>query len=328
MSFNIGERVWWKTTESTILRGTIRELEDRPGVQTDDEAGLLYLDAEQLHRVIPEDDGLYTGISDVDYHADKASLSSSGARRLLRSPAKFRWQLDQPPETGTHFDVGHFVHAKVLGVGQPVVIIDASDYKTKAAQRARDEAYAAGHIPMLRTAAAEAQQMAEAILAHTGAKRLLEGGTPELSVYWHDLATKVRLRARFDSMREFPDGRQPLVVDVKTTGTSAAPEDFAAAAGKYQLHFQNAWYDAAVRAIGIHPDGARFVFINVEKDPPYLVSLTQLQPSAIALGAQRVRRAIDLYAQCLATDHWPGYGDDIHTVDLPRWTYFQEEQIA
>lgn len=325
--FTLGERVWWKATESAQLRGTIREPAERPGIQPDGDPDLLYLDADQLHRVIPEEDGVWSGISDIDYHADRSSLSSSGARTLLKSPAKFRWQMSQPPQTAKHFDIGHFVHAKVLGVGQPIVIIEADSYKTKAAQAKRDEAYAAGKIPMLEADAAEATRTAEAVLKHPGAARLLDRGIPELSAYWHDLDTGVRLRARFDLLREFTDGRPPLVIDVKTTGTSAAPEEFSATAGKYGLHFQEAFYREAVRATGIHED-AVFVFINVEKEPPYLVSLTRLTPDAIILGAQRMRRAVDLYASCIAADQWPGYGNEIHTVDLPRWTYTQEDQPA
>ncbi|ACC42337.1 hypothetical protein MMAR_3929 [Mycobacterium marinum M] len=50
MTFNIGDQVWWKTTATTIARGTVRELEDRPGVQPDGETGLVYLDRYQLYR--------------------------------------------------------------------------------------------------------------------------------------------------------------------------------------------------------------------------------------------------------------------------------------
>lgn len=324
--FVAGERVWWHTTESATRYGTIREEADRPGVQPDGEQDLLYLDPAQLNRIIPEDDGIYSGISDIEYHADKHSLSSSGARKLLRSPSKFHWAQSQPPETAKHFDIGHFVHGEVLGVGQPVVIIDADSYKTKAAQTERDAAYAAGNIPMLKGDADEARKMVAAVLAHPGAAKLLEDGTAELSAYWHDLDTRARLRARFDKLREFPDGRPPLLIDLKTT-TSADPDDFGATAGKFGLHFQAAWYREAIRAIGVHDD-ASFVFINVEKEPPYEVSLTRLPETAMELGARQMRRAIDLYAECRATDTWPGYGNEIHTRDIPRWVYNQEAYHA
>lgn len=276
--------------------------------------------------MIPEEDGAYTGISDVEYHADRDSLSSSGARKLLKSPAKFHWSMSQEPETAEHFDIGKFVHAKVLGVGEPIVIIDADSYNTKAARADRDAAYAEGKIPMLKAKAEEATQMAEAILKHPGAGQLLEAGTPEVSAYWHDLPTKVRLRARFDKLREFLDGRRPLVIDVKTTA-NADPDEFPWTAEKFGLHIQAAWYLAAIRAIGIHDDAA-FIFINVEKEPPYLVSLTRLPVQAIDLGSRKMRRAVDLYAECSEAGHWPDYGNEIHTVDLPQRAYYREEATA
>lgn len=273
---------------------------------------------------VPAEDGIYGGIPDTVYHSDKHSLSSSGARDLLASPAKFAWQRNQPPKNARHFDIGHYVHGKVLGVGSPVVVIDADDYRSKAAKEQRDQAYADGLVPILRKEVAELDAMAEAVLAHPTAAALFEEGVAELSMWWHDTETGVRCRARTDWLREYPDGRRPIIGDVKTTGTGASPSAFSATAGKGGLHIQEAWYREAARECGIHDD-PWFIFINVEKDPPHLVSLTQLTPRAVELGAARMRAAIDLYANCLANDHWPDYGPDIHTVDLPNWVYYQEE---
>lgn len=324
MTFNIGDRVWWRVTAHNTAGGAVAEIEGSSvGIQPDDDSDLLYLDGRQLFQEIPADDGIYSGIDDISYHADRGSLSSSGARKLLKSPNKFNWAMSQPPETAVHFDIGKFVHAKVLGVGEPVVIIDAENYSTKAARAERDAAHAEGKIPILKAVAEEATRMAEEVLKHPGAAQLLEEGTPELSAYWHDLATKVRLRARFDKLREFSNGRRPIVLDLKTT-TNGDPDEFGWTAEKFGLHIQLAWYVAAVRAIGIHDD-ALFVFINVEKEPPYQVSLTRLTVNAIGLGEREMRRAIDLYAECKAADHWPDYGNEIHTVDLPQRAYYREE---
>lgn len=48
----VGDRVWWKATESTRLRGTVRELDTNTTVAVlpDGDTDLLYLDAAQLHR--------------------------------------------------------------------------------------------------------------------------------------------------------------------------------------------------------------------------------------------------------------------------------------
>ena len=37
-----------------------------------------------------------------------------------------------------------------------------------------------------------------------------------------------------------------------------------------------------------------------------------------------VRVKLDLYAQCLARNEWPGYPGDIQLVDWPTWALTQE----
>lgn len=269
---------------------------------------------------IPEVDGVYGDIDEAEYHADLGSLSSSGARTLLSSPAKFRYMQDNREEH-RYFDVGRYVHSLLLGKGAEVVAIDAPDYKTKAAQQLRDEAYADGLVPLLNKDANLAEAMADQVRAHPTAAALLDDpdGAPELSLYWHDALTGVRLRARIDWLTP------GVAVDVKTTAASANPTEWGTTAAKYKLQFQGAWYLEGLRALDIH-NTAAFVFINVEKDPPHLVSLTQLTERAIELGAAQMRRAIDVYAKCVAADDWPAYGNEIHTVELPRWAYYQEQE--
>lgn len=269
---------------------------------------------------IPEEDGIWSGVDELDYHADLTSLSSTGARTLLASPRKFRWQQDNGGRPNAkHFDTGHYVHSLVLGVGMDVEIIDAENYTTKFAREQRDKAYAAGRIPMLRNDALEAEEMARQIRNHPDAAALLNrsDGYPELSCYWHDEPTGVRLRARIDWLLPY------AAVDVKTAA-SADPSDWGSAAAKWKLHFQAAWYLEGLRALGIEI-GSRFFFLNVEKEPPYEVSVTRLPDRALALGARQVRKAIDLYATCQESGVWPGYPPGIHTVDLPQWLYYQEE---
>ena len=67
--------------------------------------------------------GLRAGISTADYHADRSSLSCSGAKLLLRSPAKFQWRLDHPVVKDV-FDFGTVAHTLVLGEGADIAVLD------------------------------------------------------------------------------------------------------------------------------------------------------------------------------------------------------------
>ncbi len=55
-----------------------------------------------------------------EYHR-RPELSSTGARLLLDSPAKYAYAQTHPQPHKQAFDVGHAVHARVLGVGSPAV---------------------------------------------------------------------------------------------------------------------------------------------------------------------------------------------------------------
>lgn len=274
---------------------------------------------------VPTVDGMHANIPEGDYHADRHSLSSTGARKLLESPRKYQWSLDQPAQTARHFDVGHYVHTLVLGVGSPVVVIDAEDFRTKAAREDRDAAHAEGKVPLLKADADLCREMADALLTDPYAQALFESGLAEQSIYWTE--GDVRMRGRLDWLKTFDDGTVPLVGDVKTTAGSANPREWRSTAAKYQLHFQAAWYTRAVVKAGIG-EGADFLFLNIEKEPPHLVSITELDARAMEHAHRRVELAIQLYAEYSATDTWPnwvGVTPGIHTVGLPEWLYKQEE---
>ncbi len=259
------------------------------------------------------DYNLKVGISDAVYHADNTSLSSTGARKLLACPARFKWQRDNPPTTKA-FDFGKLAHTLVLGEGSDIVVVDADNWLTKAAKETRAAAYLMGSVPVLRSEYDAAVAMRDAVMAHPIARSIFADGQAELSGYWRDEPTDVLLRFRPDWMTEL-DGCVACI-DLKTT-VSADPQDFSRSVVKFGYGLQAAFYLAGLAANGI--DGARFLFVAVEKTPPYPVAVIELDAEAIAQGAYDMRRAVDLYAECVRTDTWPAYGSGIHTVSLPPW---------
>ncbi|MGH3990894.1 MAG: hypothetical protein ACRDSN_00345, partial [Pseudonocardiaceae bacterium] len=141
--------------------------------------------------------GVYDLPAEV-YHADPVaggSLSSSGARRLLppSCPALFQHALTNGEVHRAVFDLGHAAHTLALGVGAPLAAIDADDWRTKAAREARDAAYAAGTVPLLRAEHEQVQAMAAALIEHPIAGALLRpgGGDAEQTLVWRDEETGV-----------------------------------------------------------------------------------------------------------------------------------------
>ena len=271
--------------------------------------------------------GLVHNMPDAVYHADPVpggSLSSTGVRQLLDSPARFIH--DQQHRQGRRaFDVGHVVHTKILGIGAPIVtypdehLTPSGNPSTKAETRAwEEEQRAAGLAIISRADLALVEAMSEAVLAHQGARELLEKpGHSEVSAFAPDPDTGVWCRARFDRLTD--DG---LGIDVKTTAGSASPTGFGRDAAKFGYPIQEAHYLATHEwATGNELPPMRWIV--VEKKAPHLVAVHALADIDRIIGADLAARARATYAECKATDTWPGYGNDTLTPQLPSWWTYQ-----
>lgn len=283
--------------------------------------------------IIPKvtEPGIYD-LSNDQYHADPVpggSLSNSGARKLLAPscPAKYRYERDHGRPPKRDFEFGHAAHLMVLGAGPEIVVIDAANYKTSAAQEARDEARADGKTPLLESEYLVVKAMARAIKEHPAAGPLFAAGSgrPEQSLFWVDPEFKVWRRARPDWLPD-PDGGRMILPDYKTAN-SADKDAVEKTLHDYGYGRQAAWYLDAVRMLGLAQQAA-FVFVIQEKSPPYLVTVAEPVFEALEAGRFYNRQALAVFAECQRTDIWPGYGnDEVISVNLPPWAlnrYYQE----
>lgn len=267
------------------------------------------------------DPGVYQGLDEQTYHADPVeggSLSQSGAKLLLESPAKFDHRRRHPAEPTAAMTLGTAAHAMVLGVGAEIVEVEFDSWRTKEAKAQQDAAIAEGKTPLLSKDVRRVEAMAEKLRSHETAGMLLQqgGGTPEASLFHRD-PSGVMLRARLDRLPEPNPGGRLIIPDYKTS-TSADPEAFAKSAADFGYHMQAGWYEDIVVALGLAEE-AVFLFVVQEKEPPFEVSVVQLDVEALAIGRYQNRMAIEIYQQCVESGVWPGYGDEVHMVQLPVW---------
>jgi hypothetical protein len=274
--------------------------------------------------------GIYDLPADV-YHRDPVaggSLSSSGVKKLMppSCPALFKEWRDGGSEHKPAFDFGRAAHARVLGAGEPVVVVDADDWRSAKARAQRDEAYAAGHTPILAAENDTVEGMAAALRAHPIASALLDpaAGKAEQTIVWRDEETGVWCRALVDFLRHPTEGRY-LLPDYKTA-RDVDPESIAKALWSYAYYGQGAWYSEAVQEAGLSDGPPAFLLVFQMKTPPYLVVVAQPDPDSIGWGHARNRYARDLYRRCMETDTWPGYADDhVVPVQLPAYATYQLE---
>ncbi|WP_128977250.1 PD-(D/E)XK nuclease-like domain-containing protein [Streptomyces roseicoloratus] len=272
--------------------------------------------------------GIYPNLAVEEYHAHRESLSSTGARTILKAPALFRHEQDHPQPRRAVFDFGTAAHKLVLGDGPELVAVDAGDWRTKAARAERDEVEAAGGIALLAADYDRVHDMADALRRHPIASAVFApgAGRPEQSLFWTDRPTGVMRRARLDWL-PYPRGGRLIVADYKTT-VSASPEALARTVDTYGYHQQAAWYLDGVRALELGDESAVFLLVFQEKTAPYLITVVQLDLLTLRVGAAKNRRALQVYAECTASGRWPGYvsDDQPHFLSLPPWALARDTE--
>ena len=275
------------------------------------------------------------GIYDLDantYFADpcpEPSLSASIARKLIRQSPMHAWhshpRLNSNAEndfSSEAADKGTILHKLLLGRGNDIVVVEADDWRSKAAKEARDAARAAGNIPVLKHKLDELHECAAAarkqIMRHPDGQILFEPGKAEQTMAWLD--SGIWCRSLVDWM---PDDQALPLMDLKTTGMSAAPGEWERRlVSDYAL--QAAFYERGARVLG-RKSRAGMLFIVIECEAPYGVSVMCAAPSLRAVAEHEVDVAIQRWRECLNADHWPGYPMHTAHVEAPAWRINQME---
>lgn len=266
-------------------------------------------------------EGIVYGMPEAEYHAPKDELSSTGAKLVLESPAKFKYQvLDGNRVHRAGFDLGTAVHTKVLGVGEKFITYP-EEHLTKSGNvstKAETVAWAVGQravgrIILTPDEATTVGLMAEAVLAHPLARKLFEReGHSEVSVF--DEYLGVKRRGRFDYL---PD-EGGIAVDLKTT-IDASPGGFAKHAARYGYHVQRGHYLDILKRLGREAD---MLFVTVEKEAPHLVAVHQLTDEFAGMGETEALAAVDTYRRCMESGVWPGYPEGINQLIPPVYAIY------
>lgn len=199
-----------------------------------------------------------------------------------------------------------------------VAVLDFDSRRTAAYKEAEAQARADGLIPVLPKDVEPLDRMVEAVLAHKGARTVLERpGAAEVSAFAADPDTGVECRARFDHLS---DG---LMVDLKTTAGHASQTGFAREAARFGYPIQEAHYADVYE--WVTGERVPMAFVVVEKAEPHLVAVHYFDEITRMVARDIAAKARATYAECVATDTWPGYGDDPLITQVPGWWLDQAE---
>lgn len=265
-------------------------------------------------------------ISIEEYHSGPG-ISRSRLTEFQKSPFHY-WYKCNNPDTREPVEIirkinslefGNALHNYVLERDQFLdryVILPKVNRATKAGKEAYQEALSrafGGKAILCEDAFNEIVAMSASIDSNSDARALISDAFYEKSLYWTDLDTNLLCKARPDIWHD------NMIVDLKTTA-SASYKDFQRSVYGYGYHIQAGMIREAIKSV-TNKEINNFIFIAIEKEPPYAVAVYQLDELAINLGATQYQEILKGIRRCEEENNWPSYKSALITV--PNWAFSQ-----
>lgn len=278
-----------------------------------------------------EKPGIYYDVPTADYFADccpEPSLTQTLAKVLIESSPLHAYQAhprlglqaaDEDEGYEKNKAIGNAAHKLILNRGKELAIAEFPDWRTKASQEFKAEAFDVGHEPILRKHFNVAMDMvAEAVkqlAVIPGCERAFLDGRAEVVVAAEE--DGIWLRSMIDWIT--PDLRE--VWDFKTSGQSAAPYDTGRLMASAGWHVQAAMHERILDRIDASNAGRRrFFYVAQENSPPYALTVNEISESAMTIGRKMIDYAMRGWRHCLSRNEWPAYPMRIIRPELPGYT--------
>lgn len=244
-------------------------------------------------------------------------ISWSKLKHYGKSPAHFLEAWMNPPEQTPAMLLGSALHCLALEPEKfeaRYVTAPVCDRRTKAGRELWEEfeAQAGGRAVLTAEQFATANAMAGALLdSSTAAKVLSLCQHREHTIHWTDPLTDLPCKGVIDAW-----GDNGFILDIKTTDDAGA-KGFARTVANYQYHGQAAFYMDGLASNGREVKG--FFFVVVEKTPPFGVQTFMCSTDMLMSGRLLYQRLLERHAECCSNGEWPGYPDEVVSLDLPGW---------
>ena len=270
--------------------------------------------------------------TNAEYHGYREAISKSRLANMSVCPAYFKWCEDNPTEPSDDMVLGSAFHKIVLEpetFDKEFMIMPHFDRRTKEGRLGYENLMnkvQGGAITLITKEQYDTIcGMRDSIMSNPYARKLINGNI-EQSMYFTDDLTKVECKCRPDVWRKVAD--RVVITDLKSA-KSVMPNDFMRDCVKYHYDLQTAMYrDGASKVLGVPKDNIDFVFIAVEKKPPYLLNIMQADTYVIQKGEADFREYIGTYKECLETQNWYSFnGKDniINNLSLPSYLLKDKE---
>ena len=213
-------------------------------------------------------------MTEKEYRAHPAVSRSELWRLLSGTPEKYRYYKDNPQPATDALIFGQALHMSVL---QPEIYSDNFavmpdvDRRTKSGKQIWEQFTAENEGKTFISANFQNKidDMTAKLNSDPFASKLLSGER-EKPYFWTDEMTGEQCKCRVDCITQM--GGTTYIVDIKTA-ENAASDEFTRKSIKYGYPMQAAMYSEGVKkATGT---SCNFVFVIIEKEPPYAVNILQ-----------------------------------------------------
>lgn len=259
-------------------------------------------------------------MTEFEYRSHPA-ISRSELWKIKESPEKFKYYKEHPEEPIPALIFGQLFHKLALEpetFNQEFAIAPNVDRRTKEGKALWNE-FESENIGKIKITANDyfkATEMCTALKNSPYVNKLLSGER-EKEFFWNDDLTGEECKCRVDCITETKSTN--IIVDLKTS-LDATTEHFMKDAINYGYDFQSGMYlEGVQKCTG---KDYTFVFIVVEKEPPYAVNILQADKLFIKRGYDIFRELIGIYHDCKTNNEWYGYlgkFNMINNLALPAW---------
>lgn len=259
-------------------------------------------------------------ISFKEYQSRKG-INQSSIKKILDDPNKYALGIDTTKKTEA-MDFGSLCHDILLSpteLSEKYLFskFDVLDFRKK---EHKEEKAQADKLGLILVDTQTFNMAKELLFANEGMLKEFfskDDGGCELSLF--DKMDGIDCKARFDYISN--DGT--MICDLKIM-KSSRKYDFMQSVAKYGYYIQAAFYLGLSKA-------KNFYFIVVEKEPPYMLGVYELDITAIDLGNQKIKEAFDIIKNIdryrenfyfeLAENEY--HRNVVQNITLPAWAFYQ-----
>lgn len=256
-----------------------------------------------------------------DNYFESDGINRSRLALIGRSPEYFKYCEDNPQQPSHDLIVGKAFHKLVLepdGFEDEFAVCPAIDRRTKDGKSIYQEMLykSEGKDLLMWEDFTMITAMRDKVLEYKITPVLLRGEI-EKPFYWTDKLTGELCKVKPDVLADV--GNERVIVDLKSC-RCAETETFMRDALRFGYDLQAGMYKEGVDICTKQKH--RFVFVAVEKTPPYSVNVMEADDFFIDHGQHLFRKYLDIYHECKTTGNWYGYnGKDgyINNLSVPSW---------